>query len=126
MRLSGLCLLLAGLAACASPAYADDCASAQTTMQINECQFAQLIDVQIQLDALYKKRLVEAKDRGVKARKNLIASQKAYEAYSKAECERQSQMYEGGTMAGIAAATCLQARVVERINTLKSGPEADE
>ena len=112
----------------------DDCANATTTVAIQACQTEKLIGLQSDVDVRYKKRLdaAAAQDKAATAAtdkrhlKLLKQSQTAFEAYTKAECQRQAYMYNGGTMTGIAAGTCLQTMASRRIEDMKVWPEPEE
>ena len=54
------------------------------------------------------------------SRRRFIAAQKAWLAYRSADCTSESDRYEGGTLAGLVAASCTADRSAQRLKDLSS------
>ena len=54
------------------------------------------------------------------ARRRFIAAQQAWLAYRRADCTSMSDQYEGGTLAGLVAASCTADRSAQRLKDLRS------
>jgi uncharacterized protein YecT (DUF1311 family) len=54
------------------------------------------------------------------ARRRFIAAQTAWLAYRRVDCESMSDQYEGGTLAGLVAATCTADRSAQRLKDLRA------
>lgn len=102
--------VLVALALATSPAPADPCANAATTLDINACLAGQMTAVETDLNRYYRaavKRLHAEKDEAeTQALPELIKAQRAWLAYRDAECGAVGAYWSGGTIRGSMVLTC--------------------
>ncbi|MGO4127068.1 lysozyme inhibitor LprI family protein [Inquilinus sp. YAF38] len=124
--LAGLVALLA-VAAVAGPtrARADDCDSAQSQADLNECYGKAFKASDAELNKLYKEITARLKDDADKTRL-LVATQRAWVAFRDAECSFQESAVAGGTAAPMIHAMCLDGQTKSRIEDFKAYLNCEE
>jgi uncharacterized protein YecT (DUF1311 family) len=121
-RLSLLCLGLL----CASVAQAaDPCATANTTIEINECMSQQFVAVDRELNRAYQELLKridgsdpQQVDRST-VRRRLAEAQRSWIEFRKQDCEGMYKLFEGGSIRNARFHGCMIERTEKRITELK-------
>lgn len=102
--------VLVALALAASPAQADPCAKAVTTLDINACLAGQMTSVEADLNRYYRAAVTrlhaEKGEAETQALPSLIKGQRAWLAYRDAECGAVEAYWSGGTIRASMALTC--------------------
>ena len=90
----------------------------RTTLQLEGCAEHQILKTDKVIDALEKTifHLLATNS----ARRDLIAAARAWQTYRHSDCLSTSDVYQGGTLAGVVFADCFVARNKQRIQDLKT------
>jgi uncharacterized protein YecT (DUF1311 family) len=112
-----------------SAALGQDCARPTTAPEVNECALLQQQRTEKQLDAAYA-RLVKSLSRAdtdgenfSKRKKSVVAAQRAWIVFRKADCDALYKANEGGSMKTVVFHNCLQRHAERRIADLKEYSE---
>jgi uncharacterized protein YecT (DUF1311 family) len=90
----------------------------QSTLDREGCAEHRIVRLDRQIDATA--RTIFARLADANAKQDFIAAQTAWLAYRRADCQSVSDKFEGGTEAGVLAATCTADRSVERLKDVKA------
>ena len=90
----------------------------QSTLDLEGCAEQHILKTDRQIDVV--SRAIFARLFDDAARRRFVAAQNAWLAYRRADCTSMSDQYEGGTLAGLVAATCTADRSVQRLKDLRS------
>lgn len=90
---------------------------AQTTLALEGCSEHAIVRTDKQIDAAVKQLFGLLPDDS--ARADLVAAQRAWLAYRRADCTSLSDQYEHGTLAGVVAADCTANRSQRRLRDLR-------
>jgi uncharacterized protein YecT (DUF1311 family) len=101
--------------------YAVDCDSATTTMEMKECAYQELQQVDKELNQVYR-ALIKRLDKEGKAK--LKSAQRAWIAYRDAEAEFAADAARGGSMSGLLHTGSLTDATQKRIEELKNAMAA--
>jgi uncharacterized protein YecT (DUF1311 family) len=90
----------------------------RTTLELEGCSEHQILTTDASIDALEKTifHLLGTDS----ARRDLIAAARAWLNYRRSDCLSTSDVYQGGTLAGVVFADCFVARNEQRIKDLKA------
>ena len=92
--------------------------SHRTTLEQEGCAEKQILRTDTQIDLLEAQIFpILFNDR---ARRDLNAAQHAWLSYRKADCLSMSDLFEGGTEAGVVDAQCVAARNSQRVKDLRA------
>jgi uncharacterized protein YecT (DUF1311 family) len=90
----------------------------QSTLELEGCAERRIVSTDRQIDgvlgAIFPLLFDDA------ARRRLIDAQHAWLAFRKADCTSVSDKYEGGTLAGLLAASCTADRSARRLKDLRA------
>jgi uncharacterized protein YecT (DUF1311 family) len=90
----------------------------RTTLQMEGCAEKQILRTDVQIDLLEAQIFpILFNDR---ARRDLNAAQHAWLNYRKADCLSMSDLFEGGTQAGVVDAQCEAGRNGQRVKDLRA------
>ena len=106
-------LLLAPLA------QADECDSATTRSDMNQCAGRQFQAADKQLNNLYQQINLRLNDQP-QAKKLLVSAQRAWVAFRDAECEFSSSGVEGGSVHPLVYSNCTTALTKARVENFKT------
>lgn len=106
-------LLLAPLA------QADECDSATTQSDMNQCAGRQFQAADKQLNNLYQQINLRLKDQP-QAKKLLVSAQRAWVVFRDAECEFSSSGVEGGSVYPLVYSNCTTALTKARVENFKT------
>jgi uncharacterized protein YecT (DUF1311 family) len=90
----------------------------RTTLQEEACSEQQILRSDKQINALNQK-IFEALDTN-SARRDLIAGHRAWLAYRKSYCLSVSDVFQGGTLAGVVDADCVATVSAQHVSNLKT------
>jgi uncharacterized protein YecT (DUF1311 family) len=90
----------------------------RTTLQDEACSEQQIVRSDKQINALNQK-IFEALDTN-SARRDLIAGHRAWLAYRKSYCLSVSDVFQGGTLAGVVDADCVATVSAQHVSNLKT------
>jgi uncharacterized protein YecT (DUF1311 family) len=90
----------------------------RTTLQDEACSEQQILRSDKQINALNQK-IFEALDTN-SARRDLIAGHRAWLAYRKSYCLSVSDVFQGGTLAGVVDADCVATVTAQHVSNLKT------
>jgi uncharacterized protein YecT (DUF1311 family) len=90
----------------------------RNTLQLEACSERQILRSDKQIDALNKKIFSALPSDS--ARRDLIAGHKAWLAYRKSYCLSASDVFQGGTLAGVVDANCVATLNGQHVTNLKS------
>ncbi|HEY2654884.1 MAG TPA: lysozyme inhibitor LprI family protein [Solirubrobacteraceae bacterium] len=90
----------------------------RTTLEIEGCAEHQILRTDSSIDAL--ERTIFHRLGPASARGDLIAAARAWLTYRHSDCLSNSDVYQGGTLAGVVFARCVLARNEQRIEDLKT------
>ncbi len=88
-----------------------------TTLGLEGCSEHDIVAVDKQIDGAVRVLFRLLPDDG--ARRDLVAAQRAWLAYRRADCLSVSDQYAHGTLAGVVAADCTAARSRRRLDDLR-------
>lgn len=89
----------------------------RTTLEMEGCAEKQILQSDTQIDVLAAKIFPLLLDD--RARRDFNAAQRAWLAYRKADCFSMSDVFEGGTEAGVLDAQCVASRNAQRVKDLR-------
>jgi uncharacterized protein YecT (DUF1311 family) len=125
-RLSLMCLGLLCASAPQAAQPADPCATANTTIEINECMSQQFVAVDRELNRAYQELLKridssdpQQVDRST-VRRRLAEAQRSWIEFRKQDCEGMYKLFEGGSIRNARFHGCMIERTEKRITELKS------
>ncbi|HVT65658.1 MAG TPA: lysozyme inhibitor LprI family protein [Mycobacteriales bacterium] len=87
-----------------------------STLDMEGCAEHRIRALDRQINSLTKILFGEFSDNG---KQNLIAAQAGWDSYRHAECQSESDVYEGGTLAGVVAVNCFARLAAERLKALQ-------
>jgi uncharacterized protein YecT (DUF1311 family) len=90
----------------------------QSTLELEGCEERRVVSTDRMIDRLLAAIFPRLFDDA--ARRRLIAAHRAWLAYRKADCTSISDRYEGGTLAGLLAASCTADRSAQRLKDLRA------
>ena len=90
----------------------------QSTLDLEGCAEQRILRSDHRIDAAARTIFTRLFDDA--SRRRFIAAQKAWLAYRRADCTSESDRYEGGTLAGLVAASCTADRSAQRLRDLIS------
>ena len=90
----------------------------QSTLDLEGCAEQRILHTDRQIDAVARTIFPRLFDDA--ARRRFIAAQRAWLAYRRADCTSESDRYEGGTLAGLVAASCTADRSAQRLSDLRA------
>jgi uncharacterized protein YecT (DUF1311 family) len=90
----------------------------RTTLELEGCAEHQILQTDKSIDAL--ERTIFHLLGTNSARGDLIAAARAWLTYRHSDCLSASDVYQGGTLAGVVFARCVEARNEQRIKDLKT------
>jgi uncharacterized protein YecT (DUF1311 family) len=90
----------------------------RSTLQMEGCAEQQILHSDKQIDALNKN--IFGKLPSNSARRDLIAGHKAWLSYRKSYCQSVSDVFQGGTAAGVVAADCTASVNSQHVANLKT------
>ncbi len=93
-----------------------------TTLDFEGCDEQRILRTDRQIDLVARSIFSDLYDDA--ARRRFIAAQDAWLAYRAADCTSMSDQYEGGTLAGVVAASCTADRSAQRLADLRSFEKA--
>jgi uncharacterized protein YecT (DUF1311 family) len=101
-----------------TPLTCSGAAGHQTTLQMEGCLEKQILKSDTQINRLAAQIFpILVNDR---ARRDFNAAQRAWLSYRKADCLSMSNVFEGGTAAGVVDTQCQSSRNNRRINDLRA------
>ena len=102
-----------------APAFADVCDKADTQMALNQCHGDAAAKSDAALNQAYRTLMAHWKD-DAKAVAMLKASERAWVAYRKAECDLQALPTVGGSIQPMIVSMCVKTLTDDRVKLLKS------
>jgi uncharacterized protein YecT (DUF1311 family) len=90
----------------------------RSTLQMEGCAEKQILKTDIQVDLLAAEIFPILPDD--RARRDFNAAERAWLSYRKADCFSMSDVFEGGTEAGVLDAQCVASRNAQRVKDLRS------
>ena len=87
-----------------------------STLDLEGCAEQRILRTDRRIDAVARSIFAHLFDDA--ARRRFVAGQRAWLAYRSADCASMSDQYEGGTLAGLVAASCTADRSVQRLKDL--------
>ncbi len=90
----------------------------QSTLDLEGCAEQRILRTDRRIDLVSRSIFARLFDDA--ARRRFITAQAAWLAFRKADCTSMSDQYEGGTLAGLVAATCTADRSAQRLGDLRS------
>jgi uncharacterized protein YecT (DUF1311 family) len=90
----------------------------RTTLQMEGCAEKSILKSDAQINSLVAEIFPLLPDD--RARRDLNAAQRAWLTYRKADCFSMSDLFEGGTEAGVLDAQCVASRNTQRVKDLRS------
>jgi len=90
----------------------------RSTLQMEGCAEKQILKTDIQIDLLASSIFSILPDD--RARRDFNAAERAWLSYRRADCLSMSEMFEGGTDAGVLDAQCVASRNTQRVKDLRS------
>jgi uncharacterized protein YecT (DUF1311 family) len=87
-----------------------------STLDLEGCAEQRILRTDRRIDAVVRSIFPRLFDDA--ARRRFVASQRAWLAYRRADCTSMSDRYEGGTLAGLVAASCTADRSAGRLREL--------
>ena len=90
----------------------------RTTLQLEACAGQQILRTDKQINALNQKIFNALPS--ASARRDLIAGHKAWLAYRKSYCLSESDVFQGGTLAGVVDADCIAHVNGQHVGNLKT------
>ena len=90
----------------------------RSTLQMEGCAEQQILHSDKQIDALNQKIFAALPSNS--ARRDLIAGHRAWLAYRKSYCLSVSDVFQGGTAAGVVAADCTATVNAQHVSNLKT------
>jgi uncharacterized protein YecT (DUF1311 family) len=90
----------------------------RSTLQMEGCAEQQILHSDTQIDALNKRIFAALPSES--ARRDLIAGHRAWLAYRKSYCLSVSDVFQGGTVAGVVAADCTASLNAQHVSNLKT------
>ena len=90
----------------------------RTTQQLEGCAEKQILKTDIQIDLLETAIFPILPDD--RARRDFNAAQRAWLSYRNTDCLSMSDVFEGGTAAGVLDARCVVSRNTQRVKDLRS------
>jgi uncharacterized protein YecT (DUF1311 family) len=92
--------------------------SARTTLQAEGCAEQRIVGLDAQINAVSRNIFALLADDA--ARRRFIAAQRGWLAYRHSDCLSRSDLFEGGTLAGVIYAQCAADRNAERLRELRA------
>jgi uncharacterized protein YecT (DUF1311 family) len=89
-----------------------------STLDLEGCAEQRILRTDRRIDAVARSIFVRLFDGA--ARRRFIVAERAWLAYRRAYCSSMSDQYEGGTLAGLVAASCTADRSTQRLKDLRS------
>ena len=86
-----------------------------STLDIEGCAEHRIVTLDRRINALTSSLFKILSDNG---KQDLIAAQSAWDAYRHAECQSESDVFEGGTLVGVVAVNCFARLAAERVKAL--------
>lgn len=124
MRFAVGLLCLAALLA-ARPVLAQECDDSSNQSQLNECADLALIETKAAVKAAYDEIMGRLKD-DPEGRERLAAAQKAWDAYSKAECDFSTGDTVNGSIHPMLSLECLDDLSRQRLDKLRAYLKCEE
>jgi uncharacterized protein YecT (DUF1311 family) len=90
----------------------------RTTLEMEGCAEKQILKTDTQVDVLAAQIFPILPDN--RARRDFNAAQRAWLSYRKADCFSMSDVFEGGTEAGVLDAQCVASRNSQRLKDLRA------
>jgi uncharacterized protein YecT (DUF1311 family) len=90
----------------------------QSTLDLEGCAEQRILRTDRLIDAVARTIFTRLYDDAARAR--FVAAQSAWLEYRRADCTSESDRYEGGTLAGLVAASCTADRSAQRLKDLRS------
>jgi uncharacterized protein YecT (DUF1311 family) len=90
----------------------------RSTLQMEGCAEQQILRSDTQIDSLNKKIFAALPSNS--ARRDLISGHRAWLSYRKAYCLSVSDVFQGGTAAGVVAADCTASVNAQHVSNLKT------
>ena len=97
----------------------EDCANPITQTDMNICSAKDYSTSRAELDEVYQRALEDLKDNS-EALSEFEKIQTQWENYSNLNCDYNMNMYEGGSIAPLIYATCMDRLTKQRITTIKN------
>ncbi len=118
-----LTLALASSLIMTASAYALDCQTPVTTVDMSQCAAIDYQKADEELNAVYQQLRSMLDEQG---RLLLRDAQRAWIPYRDAECARMADTFRGGTMAGLAHLSCMSEMTSRRSTELRTDPATGE
>jgi uncharacterized protein YecT (DUF1311 family) len=93
-------------------------AEAETTLGMEGCSEQAILRTDAKIDAVAKRIFVRLGS--TRARRRFVTAQKAWLTYRNADCASASDVYEGGTLAGVVAADCSAQRTTRHLFEIRA------